>query len=123
MTDHDACITPNLTPGIGPARAALLIQSFGSAAAIFERSADELASVHGISGTLAEAILNNAGASLEKELELIERSNINVLTITDFGYPELLSQIEDPPVCLYVCGELPDGFALNLRNKASVRLP
>ena len=108
MTDHDACISLNLTPGIGPARAVLLLQTFGSAAGIFERSVRDLSSVHGISETLAESILKNAGDPLAKELELIQRSNITVLTLSDYDYPASLRAIEDPPVCLYVCGTLPE---------------
>lgn len=108
MTDREAYIALNLTQGIGPARAALLTQTFGGAAAIYSHTADEIATVHGISPSLAETILASAGAPLERELELIERGNIQVLTLSDYEYPELLRQIEDPPICLYICGILPE---------------
>lgn len=108
MTDHEAYIALNLTQGIGHARASLLVQAFGSASAIFEHSADEIASVQGISHTLAENILNNAGSPLQQELDLIEQGNVTVLTLDDYNYPSRLREIEDPPICLYVCGTLPD---------------
>lgn len=108
MTDHEAYIALNLTHGIGPARAALLVQSFGSASEIFTHTADEIATVHGISPALAENILVNAGAPLERELELIERGGVQVFTLSDYGYPALLREIEDPPICLYVCGVIPE---------------
>ena len=113
MTDHEAYIALNLTQGIGPARAALLIQSFGSASAIYSHTADEIATVHGISPALAENILANAGAPLERELELIERGKVEVFTLSDYGYPAPLREIEDPPICLYVCGALPDELSSN----------
>ena len=108
MTEQEAYIALNLTQGIGPARAALLLQTFGSASAIFDRSERDLASVHGISENLAENILKNADAPLDRELELISRSNVQVLTLDDYAYPASLKAIEDPPICLYVCGVLPD---------------
>ena len=108
MTNHDAYISLNLTPGIGPARAKLLLQTFGSASAIFDHSVQDLCSVHGISESLAETILKSAEALLEKELDLIQRSNIQVLTLDDYEYPAPLKEIEDPPICLYICGVLPD---------------
>lgn len=111
MTDHEAYIALNLTQGIGPARATLLCQIFGSASEIFQHTADEIATVHGISSALAENILASAGAPLQRELELIERSNVQVLTLSDYGYPEPLRAIEDPPICLYVCGTLPEELA------------
>ena len=113
MTDHEAYIALNLTAGIGPARAALLVQAFGSASAIFQHTADEISTVHGISPALAENILANAGEPLQRELELIERGNIQVFTLSDYGYPESLREIEDPPVCLYVCGTLPEELGSN----------
>ena len=113
MTDHEAYIALNLTQGIGPARASLLVQAFGSASAIFSHTADEIAAVHGISSALAENILTNAGAPLQRELELIDRAGVQVLTLDDYAYPSPLREIEDPPICLYVCGTLPEELGGN----------
>ncbi len=107
MNEHDAYLALNLTAGIGPARSALLIEQFGSAAAVFERSAEELAALHGISRDLAQKILENAGKPLEDELSRIERGGVKVFARCDPEYPEQLRDLEDAPLCLYVCGTLP----------------
>ena len=43
-----------------------------------------------------------------KILSLCAEQGIKVLTFTDKAYPEYLRNIEDPPLVLYVKGELPD---------------
>lgn len=48
-------------PGVGPAKRKALIQRFGSVAGVSEASVEELASVPGISGALAKAILDHLG--------------------------------------------------------------
>ncbi|MEK7722666.1 MAG: DNA-processing protein DprA, partial [Elusimicrobiota bacterium] len=45
-------------------------------------------------------------ADPEKELLAAERAGVKVLTVLDEGYPELLKKIYDPPLVLYVRGEL-----------------
>ena len=47
-----------------------------------------------------------ASADPEKELEAARKSGISVLTVLDPVYPELLKKIYDPPLVLYVRGEL-----------------
>ena len=64
MTDHEAYIALNLTQGIGPARAALLCQIFGTASEIFQHTADEIATVHGISSALAENMTKLAAGEI-----------------------------------------------------------
>jgi len=108
LSEYEATLALNLTAGIGHARAALLEKAFGSVPAIFEQDADTLSQVRGISGELAQKLLENAGKPLETELGLIERGNVRVLTRSDEEYPETLREIEDPPLCLYVCGALPE---------------
>ena len=43
---------------------------------------------------------------LEKELVLIEKNNLRLMTIVDADYPELLKHIHMPPVVLYWQGKL-----------------
>ena len=50
-------------PGIGPTRRAALLERFGSVAAIRRSTAEDLMTVHGISRTLAEHVLDELGST------------------------------------------------------------
>jgi DNA processing protein len=47
--------------------------------------------------------------ALEKERSKIQKSGVEIITIRDTHYPELLRQIPDPPVILYCKGSLCNG--------------
>ena len=108
MTDREACIVFNLIPGIGFVKFTALSDKFGSPAAVFGKSVDELRRVPGIGAELSERI---GGFDCEKELqsetEFAERAGVRIITLFDDAYPEVLRQLPDPPLCLYVRGRLP----------------
>lgn len=109
MLEHDAYILLNMIPGIGPARAASLISFFGSAAELFEHKPEDLMAVRGISRELAEKIATEAESSLlDEELDRVALGGVKVFTRADEEYPEALRGLEDAPLCLYVCGTLPE---------------
>lgn len=109
MLEHDAYILLNMIPGIGPARAASLISFFGSAAELFEHKPEDLMAVRGISRELAEKIVAEAESSLlDEELDRVALGGVKVFTRADEEYPEALRGLEDAPLCLYVCGTLPE---------------
>ncbi len=109
MTDREAYIVLNLLPGIGSQRVQALIREFGSAAAILERSAGEIAAVRGIPSALAAKLADwQSETNLPLELELTERGGARIITRDDYDYPEVLRHIPDPPLCLYVRGNLPE---------------
>ncbi|MDP8233692.1 MAG: DNA-processing protein DprA, partial [Candidatus Saelkia tenebricola] len=69
----------------------------------------------GISKNIAENITScESTYNIDKELELIEAQGVEVLTIFDKSYPEMLKEIYDPPVVLYVKGILSDKDDLSL---------
>ena len=110
MLEHDAYILLNLLGGIGPARAASLIENFGSASAVFEQKADDLKTVRGISEELANRIVEHSKSSLlDEELDRIALGGVHVYTRADEDYPEPFRNMEDAPLALYVCGTLQPG--------------
>ncbi len=111
MLDHDACILLNLIPGIGPSRASALIQACGSPSAVFEHDRGELAAVRGISPDLAGKIVEIARSpALDEELDRIALGGVRVFTRADEDYPKAFRDLEDAPICLYVCGTLPENL-------------
>lgn len=84
-----------------------LIELYGGAAELLKRPVTEIAAEGGVALQTAENLaLQTRAADPEKELRLAEKAGVSVLTVLDEGYPELLKKIYDPPIVIYVRGEL-----------------
>ena len=98
--------------GIGGSRANALIEYCGSVSAIFEADAATLSRVRGISSELAARIVRwREFTNLDRELEIAGNGGVKILCRTDGEYPEVLRELRDAPLCLYVRGELPADLA------------
>lgn len=112
MTDREAYIILNMLSGIGPARLSMLLNFCGSPSEIFSQDRKSLSSIQGISASLAEKICEwEKHVDLNAELTLAERGGVRIITRGEEGYPELLSEIHDAPICLYIRGELPENIS------------
>ncbi len=107
MEPREALVALNLIDGVGPVRVRQLLEHFGDAPAILGASRAQLLQVHGIGEETAEAIAGwEKTIDLNGELKRITDFGCRILIQTDPEYPELLKQIYDPPVVLYVKGQL-----------------
>jgi DNA processing protein len=107
MDSREALVALNMIDKVGPVRARLLLERFHDPAAILAASRPQLESIHGIGPDTADSIVNwEKNVDLSAELQRIEKFGCRILIQTDENYPELLKQIYDPPVVLYVKGEL-----------------
>ena len=99
-------IALNMVRGIGPRTANQLLSRFGSPAGVFAASRLALQKEGLKPDTIQElqdsSILEKANA----EIERLEKLNAQVITLEDDGYPDLLREIHDPPIALYVRGDL-----------------
>ncbi len=99
-------IALNMIRGIGPRTANQLLDRFGSPAQVFVASRLALEKEGLKSETIAELhdseILEKANA----EIERLEKLSAQVITRDDEAYPPLLREIHDPPIALYVRGDL-----------------
>lgn len=87
-----------------------LMELYGGAGAVLERSAGELAADGAVSLETAERFVREMGAAdPHGELEAARRAGVRILTSDEEDYPELLKQIYDPPLALYVRGAVPSG--------------
>lgn len=94
--------------GIGYAKYKALVTEFEEPAHIFSATKTQLAAVKGISDTLAEKIIYyKEHVDIDNELLLAERGGVQIITLADKEYPEVLRNIYDPPLCLYIRGKLP----------------
>src|SRR5256714_230643 len=107
MDSREALVALNMVEHVGPVRVRQLLEHFGEAPAILKASKAQLLRVQGIGQETAEAIAGwERALDLEAELKRIKEFGCHILIQQDEEYPELLRQIYDPPIALYVKGRL-----------------
>lgn len=107
MTERETIIILNMLSGIGYSRYKVLSDHFGDVSKCFTSSVNKLSSIPGIGDTLAAVIIGGEkNVDFKKELSMAERGGAKIYTIIDEGYPAQLKEIQDPPLCLYVRGDI-----------------
>ncbi len=107
MNSREALIALNLIEHVGPVRARLLLEHFDDAPKILAAPKSALLRVRNIGDETAEAIANwEKTIDLGGELKRISDFGCHVLISSDENYPAMLREIYDPPLVLYVKGEL-----------------
>ena len=107
MDTREALIALNLIEGVRPVRARSLLEHFGEAPKILSASQSELMRVRNIGEDTAEKIASwEKSVDLSGELKRIADFGCHVLVSFDENYPASLREIYDPPLVLYVKGEL-----------------
>ncbi|MFA5410572.1 MAG: DNA-processing protein DprA [Candidatus Omnitrophota bacterium] len=101
---------------IGSIRLKKLLEYFGSPGNILKASAEKLSAVSGIGEKTAQEIASFKKEDLDKELASVKKLGLKIITQGDIDYPENLKSIYDPPIVLYVKGELKreDKFSLGI---------
>lgn len=95
-----------LTPGLGHRGLHNLIERFGSAGAIYAASLTELEAC-GLTAGVARQLHDGRALALgADEAERTRRQGVEVVALGDRRYPELLREIYDAPVVLYVRGDV-----------------
>ncbi len=95
--------------GVGPATAAELLQELKTVDAVYKAGREELIEAcpnlrENAVKSLCDKRLDESGIIMEQCL----KKDIRVIGLGDSEYPAPLSKINDPPVVLYVRGQLPD---------------
>jgi len=114
-TDHDALIALNLSGLVGNVLYRRLLAKTDSARGILSLSARDLRSVEGVRKRHVEKLTrDDLAEQVDLEKESARSAGVRVITLEDDEYPALLAGIFDPPLVLYVRGELQpvDGLAV-----------
>ncbi len=102
-----------MVDGIGSITYQKLITHFGNPEKVFSISKKELMEVDGIREKTANSIKSfRLEEEIKDELNRIEKTGVNILTINDNEYPSSLKTIYDPPHVLYVKGNIMENDAI-----------
>src|SRR5437773_6062748 len=99
-------IALNMVEGLKPSHRAALLREFGSPENVLRAGEMELSAIPEIKPEMAYAIAHISMRAAEDEKKKAGVAGIHILCPSDSGYPELLRRIPDPPLALYVRGEL-----------------
>ena len=94
-----------LIPEIGPVRASRLLARFNEPDNILTASQREIASILG--NSVAQAInQQRRNVDLDRQLRLIDKYQVRIITRDDLAYPANLKNIFDPPLVLFQRGKI-----------------
>jgi len=100
-------IALNFVTGIGPKKTLLLLEYFGSAAAVMQAPVKQLVKISGITDVIAKAIREPAMLErAEKEMYFIRDNGIRPYYYADEDYPQRLKNCNDAPILMYSKGHI-----------------
>jgi DNA processing protein len=95
-----------LTPGLGPTRVRKLIEHFGSPERVFHASLTELEAT-GMQAVSAQSLATGKSLELaQQECAKAAEAGAKIISLGDPDYPRRLKEIYDPPVVLFVRGNV-----------------
>lgn len=105
----------SLIKDLGIKRYTSLIKEFKSLKSIFSASKEQIISVYGIGEKIANQIIDLETKRIaKKHLEYMCKNGIDIISIEESKYPELLRNIYDPPISIYIKGNKDILNSLNL---------
>lgn len=106
MPDIRYWIGLSMVPDVGPITARQLISGFRGPEEIFSANVDDLLTMPGMTKARARNIRGFSGwDEVEKQVRVMEKKGISALCYGDACYPEILKEIPDSPVVIYIKGE------------------
>jgi DNA processing protein len=95
-----------LTPGLGPTRGRKLVERFGNIQDIFHASLTELEAANLQAQSAQHIALGKSLELAHDEFAKIAAAGVQLLCREDAAWPQRLSEIYDPPLVLYVRGNV-----------------
>jgi DNA processing protein len=107
MSDIKYSIALSMLQDIGPVGAKKLLSVLGTSEKIFTSEFEALLAVEGIGINRARNIKEfSSWKDVEKQIKVLEKSEIKAVSFDDSLYPEMLREIEDAPVVVYIKGDI-----------------
>lgn len=100
-------IALSILPEIGPVYSRKLLSMFKTPEGIFKAGIDDLLSIEGIGINRANNIKDfSSWKDVEKQITILEKKAIKTVSVNDASYPEMLREIEDAPIVIYMRGDM-----------------
>lgn len=107
MDDLEDLLRLNMISGIGTITYRNLIAHLGSVKSILGCQKSKLETIPGIGPRIAERIVNGSkAADVDREIKQAERDNVKIIPFSSDQFPHNLKQIYDPPLVLYIKGDI-----------------
>jgi DNA processing protein len=107
VDESEALLRLALIPGLGPIAATRLVAAAGSAADVFRMGMGALMAVDGVGGDRARRICDPRGDErVAEERAACHAAGVRIITRGQEGYPRALEELHDPPLALWLRGEL-----------------
>ena len=123
MTETEACIALNMVPGMGPVRMRTLLETFETPQRILAAGSSALRAAKGVGKETADSIASwESHVDLAAEMKRIGDFGAKVITVSSPEYPAALRTIHNPPVVLYVWGDIlpADAHAIGIVGSRNV---
>ena len=102
---------------MGAVKKQKLLKHFIKIENLYNATKEEIMKVEGIGEKTTEIILDkNKKKELDNHIEYMEKHNIDIISTQDAEYPEILKEIYDAPISLYIRGNK------NILNEKSVAI-
>lgn len=121
MTRLEALVSLNMVSDIGSIRLKKLLEFFSQPQDILKAAPEKLIAISGIGKKIACKIHSFKEEDLDKEFTLAKKQGLKIMTCEDKDYPQNLKNIPDPPIVLYVKGELKEEDELSIAIVGSRR--
>ena len=98
-------IALHLIPGLGNIVCKNLLDKFGSPKNIFQASISALMEIDGVRNKVAQNIINREYTTDPQQIiDKVEKCDARIIGYSDPDYPQMLKEIHDPPMILYIKG-------------------
>ena len=105
MSDPKFWIALSDVPDIGPVTARKLLAIYKKPEAVFKAPYKELANIRGIGPAKAKNIKGySEWGKIDAQLKKLDATGIKIVSFSNKDYPEMLKNIEDAPIVLYIKG-------------------
>lgn len=97
----------SLIKNLGSKRKLKLLELYKTPEEIYKLTKEELVNINGIGEAIAkEIIISKNEKILNYHIKYMKKNNIKIININEREYPQVLKEIYDPPISLYVKGNI-----------------
>ena len=105
LEDKKYWIWFSLIRGLGSRRKQRLLEIYKTPEKIYNLTEQELTKINGIGKeTIKNIVDKNVKQYVEKHINYMQKNNIDIISIQEKEYPQILKEIYDPPISLYIKG-------------------